>query len=395
MIRLRAALIGCGRISKKHIEAFVSNRDLVDLVAVCDIVPEKAHEAAKEYESRCMLSVVGCPDNEQRKTNNSQPTTYNDSSQDLQPTTHNQQRVPMVLTDYRRLCGSDTDFVSIATESGKHHQISMDFLKAGKHVLVEKPMAMNLDQADEMIEEAEKAKLKLGVVLQNRFNPPIVELRKKVEDGSFGRIFNVTARILWNRNEAYYKQASWRGTWESDGGALLNQCSHNIDLLQWMLNERIKSVYAVAKNFNHSYIETEDFGAAILEAESGRIGIVEGTVNVFPKNLEETLSVFGERGTVVIGGLAVNKIQTWRFENEEEHPFMKLPDPTTVYGNGHNALLKDFSEAVLKGIEPSTPGKEGRKSLESVLAMHRSSELNQQVELPFGAKQEILRRREG
>ncbi|KUK92147.1 MAG: Oxidoreductase domain protein [Thermotogales bacterium 46_20] len=392
MKRLRAALIGCGRISKKHIEAFVSNKDLVDLVAVCDIVPEKAHEAAEAYQKLREVEMNGREKQTRDSTDYSdlplsrQPVsslspTSRESSPDPIPHTPYPAK-PEVVTDYRRLCDSDIDFVSIATESGKHYQISMDFLKAGKHVLVEKPMAMNLEQADHMIEQADKSRVKLGVVLQNRFNPPIVELRKKVEDGSFGRIFNVTARILWNRNEAYYKQASWRGTWESDGGALLNQCSHNIDLLQWMLNDRIKSVYAVTKNFNHPYIETEDFGAAIVETESGRIGIVEGTVNVFPKNLEETLSVFGEKGTVVIGGVAVNRIQTWKFEGEEEHPLMHLPDPETVYGNGHNTQIRDFVLALFQDRNPSTSGEEGRKSLEAILTMHKASKTKTRVDLP-------------
>jgi predicted dehydrogenase len=150
-----------------------------------------------------------------------------------------------------------------------------------------------------------------------------------------------------------------------------------------MLNDRVKCVYAVTKNFNHPYIETEDFGAAILETESGKVGLIEGTVNIFPENLEETLSVFGERGTVVIGGLAVNRIQTWRFEDERDHLFMKVPDPTTVYGNGHNAQLKDFAMALLQNKSPRTPGEEGRKSLEIVLAIHKASEHRQLVELPL------------
>ena len=362
MKKLTAALIGCGRIgTKKHIEAFAANSDLIDLVAVCDLVPEKAERAAEEYKNRCMSYVVRCREKAPTFTNNSQPTTYND------------QRMPTITTDYSELCAADIDFVTIATESGNHCKNTIDFLSAGKHVLVEKPMALSTDHMDEMISLAREKNLKLGVCVQNRFNPPVQELRKAIDTGKFGRVFTATARILWNRNEEYYKQASWRGTWAMDGGTIMNQCAHNIDLLQWMLGGEVQEIFAMTENYNHSYIETEDFGAAIIRFKNGSIGIIEGTANVYPTNLEETLSVFGEKGTVVLGGLAVNKIQTWRFEGEDSHPFMNLPDPETVYGSGHIKAFEDFARAIIEDREPFVNGEEGRKSVEIILGIYSSA----------------------
>ncbi|HRW94049.1 MAG TPA: Gfo/Idh/MocA family oxidoreductase, partial [Thermotogota bacterium] len=318
--KLKAGLIGCGRIgTQKHIQAFVENRSDIELVAVCDLVEEKAKKAAEIAEE---------------KTG----------------------QLPRVFTDHMQLLQLPLDFVTIATESGYHHAVTMDALGAGKHVLVEKPMALSVAHMDQMIQSAKERNLRLGVCFQNRFNPPIQEVRKKIESGAFGRIFHVTARILWNRNEEYYRQASWRGTRQLDGGTLMNQCSHNIDLLQWMVGAPVSSLHAVTRNFNHPYIECEDFGSALLQFENGTVGIIEGTANVYPKNLEETLSIFGEKGTVVIGGLAVNRIQTWRFDGEEQHPFMELPDPKTVYGNGHVPLFQDFVGAIRGGREPFVSG---------------------------------------
>ncbi|MBO8166299.1 MAG: Gfo/Idh/MocA family oxidoreductase [Kosmotoga sp.] len=372
MSNLRGALIGCGRIGiKKHIEAFAANSDKVELVAVCDIVKKKAERAADEYKKRCGLWVVGST--KDKKTVSAQRTTYN------------QQRIlkPQVITDYSELLDKDIDFVTIATESGNHYRITMDFLSARKHVLVEKPMALSTSHMDEMISLAKEKHLKLGVCFQNRFNPPIQELRKKIESGAFGKIFNATARILWNRNKDYYKQSSWRGTWAMDGGTLMNQCSHNIDLLQWTLGGDIEEIYAVTKNFNHKYIEAEDFGAAILKFKNGSVGIIEGTANVYPRNLEETLSVFGESGTVIIGGLAVNKIQTWRFPGEDSHPFMNLPDPETVYGNGHITLFADFANSIVHDKKPYITGEDGKKAVEIILGIYKSVKEKRPVKFPI------------
>ena len=346
MNKLKAVLIGCGRIgTKKHIEAYANNAEHIELMYVCDLVKEKAENAAEKY---CELTG----------------------------------KKPKIIVDYGEIINEDFDFVSIATESGYHYKVTVDFLNAEKNVLVEKPMALNTDHLDHMVDLAREKDLKLGVCLQNRFNPPIQELKKKIDEGAFGRIFNATARILWNRNENYYRQASWRGTWELDGGTLMNQCAHNIDLLQWIMGGDVETVYGVIRNFNHPYIETEDFGVGILKFKNGSVGLIEGTANVYPKNLEETISVFGEKGTVVIGGLAVNKILTWKFEGEEEHPYMKLPDPETVYGNGHTVLFKDFANALIENREPYVNGEQGRIEDEIVLAIYKSTVEKREIEFP-------------
>ncbi|MDK2900124.1 MAG: UDP-N-acetyl-2-amino-2-deoxyglucuronate dehydrogenase, partial [Thermosipho sp. (in: thermotogales)] len=202
---LRIGLIGCGRIgTKKHIEALIENKEVFQTVAVCDIVKDKA---------------INCADILEKRTG----------------------RKPEIETDYKKLLQrDDIDAVAIATDSGSHYEITMESLLNGKHVLVEKPMALSTKHADEMINLSKEKNLKLAVSFQNRFNPPIQELRKKIEQGAFGKLHYGVATIRWNRNEEYYKQANWRGTWEKDGGALMNQCTHNIDLLQWMLGGEIE-----------------------------------------------------------------------------------------------------------------------------------------------------------
>ena len=381
-MKLRAALIGCGRIgTKKHIEAFAANSDLIDLVAVCDLIPEKAEKAAEEYMKRGEIALASGEKERKREKNETQNGQNRFSSPSSEP---NLQR-PRVISDYKELFSSQIDFVTIATESGNHYKNTIDFLSAGKHVLVEKPMALSTDHMDEMISIAREKNLKLGVCFQNRFNPPVQELRKAIEAGKFGRIFSVTARILWNRNVDYYQQAKWRGTWEMDGGTLMNQCSHNIDLLQWVLGGEATELVAITDNYNHPYVETEDFGAAIVRFNNGSTGLIEGMANAYPKNLEETLSIFGEKGTVVIGGLAVNKIQTWRFEGEDSHPFMNLPDPETVYGSGHIPLFKDFANAILEDREPFVAGEDGKRAVEIILGIYKASKNGRHVGFPLGS----------
>ncbi len=347
MRKLKAALIGCGRIgTKKHIEAYANNKDVIELVYCSDLVINKAEKAAEKYLEQSGLKT-------------------------------------QAVVGYEDLLDKDIDFVSIATESGYHYQYTIDFLNAGKHVLVEKPMALSTEHISEMIALAKNKHLKLGVCLQNRFNQPVQELKKKIDEGAFGKIFNATARILWNRNKGYYDLDPWRGTWELDGGTLMNQCAHNIDLLQWLLGGEVSSVYGVLRNFNHPYIKTEDFGAGILKFKNGSIGLLEGMANTYPNNLEETISVFGEKGTVVIGGLAVNKILTWRFENEDSHPLMTSEDPDTVYGSGHTTLFADYADAIMNNHMPYIPGESGRVENEIVLAIYKSAIENREIKFPL------------
>lgn len=338
MKKLSFAIIGCGRISHKHIEALANNFTEADLVSVCDIVPEKMDKDVEEYYDFMKQRGI----NLDKKINK--------------------------YTDYKEMLKrEDIDAVSICTESGHHAVHALYCLNAGKHVLVEKPMALSLNDADKMIKLSREKNLKLGICHQNRFNSPIQKLRRAVEEGRFGRIINGTARILWNRNDDYYKQAPWRGTKALDGGTLMNQCIHNIDLLQWMMGSEVERIHCERGTFLRN-IEMEDFGAILIRFKNGSIGIVEGSACVYPKNLEETLSIFGEKGTVVIGGLAVNKIKTWQFADERDYD--KEDENTeidSVYGRGHTPLYKNFIDAVNENKVPLINGEEGRKALEIIL----------------------------
>ncbi len=351
-MKYRFALIGCGRISHKHIEGFVEDGSRIDLAAVCDLIPSRAEEKAKEYFDATGVS-------------------------------------PKVYTDYRKMIEEvEPDAVTIATESGYHAAVALDCLEAGCHAIVEKPMALSTQDADKMIAKARAKGLKLAVCYQNRFNPPILRVYEAYRAGRFGRMLHGAIQIRWNRNKDYYEQAPWRGTWELDGGTLMNQCTHGIDLVQWLMGGDVVRVQGSIRKYVRP-IEAEDFGAAILEFKSGAVGIIEGSADVYPKNLNETLSLFGEKGTAVVGGLAVNKLETWRFSDAAEkgdtedkvlEPGAK--DPPSVYGFGHSALFADFVDALEHDREPFVNGEEGRKSLEVVLAVYLSAKEGKAAELP-------------
>ena len=346
MTKLKVALIGCGRISANHIKAILDNYRDIELVAVCDTAKGKAGFKASEY----LLEVM--------KKNISVGKVK-------------------IYHDYRiMLRQEDIDICSICTESGYHAEIALYCLKLNKHVIVEKPMAMSISDANLMIKTAKQNNLKLAVCHQNRFNKPIQKLKRAIDEGRFGQIFVGTAKILWNRNKAYYSKADWRGTWKLDGGCLINQCTHNIDLLQWMLGSEIYSVYGQTANYMHPYIETEDYGSIIIKFKNGTIGNVEGTVCVYPKNLEETLTILGEKGTVIIGGLALNKILVWDFEDKKdslEQVQKKYNlDVDNIYGDGHTPLYKDFIEAIRNDRTPLIDGNEGIKSLSIILMAYQS-----------------------
>jgi predicted dehydrogenase len=280
------------------------------------------------------------------------------------------------------------NIVTIATESGKHAEIAINCLTVGCHVICEKPMALSTKDADDMISAAQKAGKQLAVCFQNRFNAPVQKLRAALEAKRFGRILHGMVQVRWNRNENYYEQAPWRGTWEQDGGTLMNQCTHGIDLLQWMMGEDAVRVHAQTRRFLRP-IEAEDFGTAIIEFKNGALGIIEGSADIYPTNINETLSVFGEKGSVVIGGLAVNKIETWRFadasvvgDTEEKVLNPNEKDPPTVYGFGHAALFRDFIDAIEQNRQPLVSGEAGKKALEIILAIYKSQKTGLPVDLP-------------
>jgi predicted dehydrogenase len=350
----KIALIGCGRISFKHIEGFADNAGKLTLTAICDPILSRACEKESEYKKSFPNANIA------------------------------------LFTDYREmLIKQKPDIVTIATESGKHCEIAVKCLEAGCHVICEKPMALSIKDADLMISVAKRKKLKLAVCFQNRFNAPVQKLRTALEAERFGKILHGAIQIRWNRNDAYYAEALWRGTWAQDGGTLMNQCTHGIDLLQWMMGEDAVRVQAQTRRFLRP-IEAEDFGTAIIEFKSGAVGIIEGSADVFPKNINETLSVFGEKGSVVIGGLAVNKFEIWRFEDsqtigdtEEKVLNPNEKDPPTVYGFGHSALFKDFIEAIERDLQPLISGESGKKALEIILAIYKSQKTGKPVSLPL------------
>lgn len=353
MEKLKFAIIGCGRIAYKHVDALVQNFSQAELVAACDEIPERAHSKAQEYV-------------EKMGRNSSQAA------------------LPKVYADYRELLRDEpVDILAIATESGKHAEIALDCLAAGKHVIVEKPMALSTKDADDMISCARRNGVKLCVSHQNRFNLPVQKLRQAVKQGRFGRIIAGNARVLWNRNKDYYDQAPWRGTYTQDGGCLMNQCIHNIDVLQWILGGEIAEIQAMVANYFHPYIEAEDYGSIQIKFKNGAIGNVEGTVCVYPRNLEETLSVLGEKGTVVIGGSALNQVQVWQFADGRDDLAQIQQECNNevdnVYGWGHTPLYADMIDSIRENREPLIDGTEGRKGMAIILHAYLANQLNTRV----------------
>lgn len=339
------ALIGCGRISSNHIRAVKNNN--LNIIALCDTEISKAKQLANE-----------------NNINTSFYTSHKEMLQDLKP-----------------------DIIAIATPNGIHTDIAIDCLKAGCHIILEKPIALSIKDADAIIFEAKKNNVKVTACHQNRFNLSVQKLRSAIDAGRFGRILHITAHIRWNRGKAYYDQDDWRGTWTLDGGCLMNQCIHNIDALRWLMGSDVQEVFAYSKNFIHPFIEIEDLGVGLVKFSNGGIGVIEGTVNVFPKNLEETLYVFGEKGTVKLGGKSINQIDEWIFEDgmdtleDVRREFSE--NPPDVYGFGHTPLYADFIDKIKNGGEPSISLEEGKKSMELILAMYKSSFEGVPVKLPL------------
>lgn len=353
MKKYRVAIIGCGRISYKHIEGFISVKNRAEVVALCDPSSDKMNDRKSQYEESVSKSNIEC------------------------------------FTSYKDMISTvDLDFVTITTESGTHKDITINCLNAGINVIVEKPMALSSSDAQEMVDCAKKNNLKLAVCFQNRFNNPIVKTREALDKKRLGKVLHSAVQVRWNRNIDYYKQADWRGTWDIDGGTLMNQCTHGIDLLQWMNDSDVKRVHGVTKRFQRP-IEAEDFGCAIVEFENGSVGIIEGTANTYPKNLNESLSIFGTEGTIVIGGLAVNKFETWRLsdsevvgDTEDKVIDPNAKDPDSVYGKGHGALFADFIDSLDQNREPLTNGAESKKALDIILAIYKSQKEGKPVDFP-------------
>ncbi|GAA0003901.1 Gfo/Idh/MocA family oxidoreductase [Bradyrhizobium diazoefficiens] len=283
------------------------------------------------------------------------------------------------------LSQKDIDAVAVLTPSGLHPQHAIACAKAGKHVVVEKPMALRLQDADAMIQACDEAGVKLFVVKQNRFNVPIVKAREALEAGRFGRLVLGTVRVRWCRDQAYYDQDAWRGTWAYDGGVLTNQASHHIDMLEWFFGD-VVSVHARSAT-SLVKIETEDTAIATLKFRNGALGIIEATTAVRPADLEGSLSILGEKGTVEVGGFAMNKIRHWRFVDElpsdKEVVENFSVNPPNVYGFGHQAYYEHVVECLVDRRAALVDGLQGRKSLELISALYESIETGQEVALRF------------
>lgn len=329
---LRFGLIGCGRVSLRHIQSVQDLPGHALLAAVADVVGARAQRVAAETGAA-------------------------------------------VYTDYRRLLDrADIDVVNICTPSGLHPQMAIEAMQAGKHVILEKPMALTLGDADRIIQTVHDTGRKLSVVLQNRYNPPMQDLRRVVDQGRLGRLLLGNATVRWYRPQEYYEDG-WHGTWAMDGGALMNQSIHHIDALQWLMGD-VASVFAYTATLAHR-MEAEDAGVVSLRFRSGALGVIEGSTITYPENLEGSLSLFGERGSVKVGGTALNRKSFWKIEGELEHErellMSQMVDPPSVYGSSHLAVIADMVEAIAHDREPRTNGTEARKSVALVLAIYESA----------------------
>jgi UDP-N-acetyl-2-amino-2-deoxyglucuronate dehydrogenase len=337
----QVALVGCGRISKNHFDA-IRNVDGLRLSAVADIDEARARTAGEE------------------------------------------QGVPWFTSYADMLASAKSDIVAICTPSGAHAAQGIAAARAGKHVITEKPMSITLEQADALVDACDAAGVKLFVVKQNRLNPSVQLLKRAVDKGRFGRIYLANTTVRWNRPQDYYDSAPWRGTWEFDGGAFMNQASHYVDLVQWLLGP-VESV--VAKTATQARrIEAEDSGVAVLKFRNGALGVIEVNVLTYPRNWEGSITIIGERGTAKVGGTAVNKVEHWSFADYDDDD--KLIDaaatnPPNVYGVGHEGYYRNVL-AVLRGqAQPETDGRAGRKSLELILGIYESAKTGRDVPLPL------------
>ena len=339
----RIGLVGCGRISRNHFDAIAKVHGL-ELAAVCDTDVERARQAGETY------------------------------------------GVPSYRALDEMLRAGDFDVVAICTPSGLHSPQGIAAARAGKHVVTEKPMSLTLRQADDLVRACDDAGVQLFVVKQNRLNPPIQLIKRAVDKGRFGRIYLANVTVRWQRPQEYYDAEPWRGTWEFDGGAFMNQASHYVDLIQWLVGP-VESVMGKTAT-QARRIEAEDSGIGVLKFRSGALGVIEVNVLTYPRNLEGSITIIGERGTVKIGGTAVNRVEHWTFAEYDDDD--KLVDaantnPPNVYGFGHEGYYRNVL-AVLRGeAKPETDGRAGRKSLELILGIYESAKTGCEVAIPMKA----------
>ena len=340
--KIRFALIGCGRIAQNHFAAIRTHSDRAELVAVADVDPDSRARGVAETGAKGFSTLTGL------------------------------------------LADTDADIVILTTPSGLHPEQTVQIAESGRHVMTEKPMATRWQEAKRMVAACDAASVRLFVVKQNRRNATLQLLKRAIAKGRFGRIYMVNINVFWSRPQGYYESAAWRGTWEFDGGAFMNQASHYVDLLDWLIGP-IESVQAYTATLARD-IEVEDTGVVSVRWRSGALGSMNVTMLTYPKNLEGSITILGEKGTVRVGGVAVNEIQHWEFSEPDEDD-AKVKDAsyqtTSVYGFGH-PLYYDNVLKVLRGeAEPETDGREGLKSLEVLIATYLSARDGRRVPLPL------------
>jgi len=340
--KLRFALVGCGRIAKNHFGAMKQHADRIELVGVCDIVPSALDSAVKETGAKGYSNLGAM------------------------------------------LAETNADIVVLTTPSGLHPEQAIEIAETGRHVMTEKPMATRWHDGLRMVKACDDANVRLFVVKQNRRNATLQLLKRAVEQGRFGKIYSVAINVFWTRPQDYYDSAKWRGTWEFDGGAFMNQASHYIDLLDWVIGP-VESVMAYTATLARD-IEVEDSGVAVLRWRSGAMGTLNVSMLTYPKNMEGSIAILGESGTVRIGGVAVNEIQKWEFSeahDDDDQVRAASYETTSVYGFGHPLYYDNVIKSLRGEAEPETDGREGLKSLELLIAMYLSARDGKRVALPL------------
>ena len=340
--KIRFALVGCGRISANHFDALAAHSEDAELVGVADIDPVALQRAM------AATRVSGYP----------------------------------TLTHL--LAGCNADVVVLATPSGLHAPQAIEVARAGRHVMSEKPMATRWEDGKSMVAACDEARVQLFVVKQNRTNPTLQLLKRAVTEGRFGRVCLVTVNVFWSRPQAYYDSAPWRGTWALDGGAFMNQASHYVDMIDWLIGP-VESVQAYTATLARR-IEAEDTGVLAVRWRAGTLGTVSVTMLTYPKNLEGSITVLGERGTARVGGIAVNQMEHWEFD--APHPMdddleQASYETTSVYGRGHQRYYRNVIDALRGTAAPETDGREGLRSLEILIATYLSARDGRRVSLPL------------
>jgi len=340
--KIKIAIVGCGRISANHFDSLLQLQDDYELIAVCDTNPLTLNAHKSKFGVNGYSTIEDLLENEK------------------------------------------PDMISLCTPSGLHGSQGVKVANKKIHVLSEKPMATHLKDADNLIQACDENGVRLFVVKQNRLNPTIKLVKKAIDKNRFGKIYFCEVNVFWTRPQSYYDAAKWRGTWEFDGGAFLNQASHYVDLISWLIGHP-ESVCAITGTLERK-IESEDTGSAVIKFRNGAIGSINVTMLTYPKNLEGSITIIGEKGTVKVGGIAVNEIIHWEFsEYDDDDKIVETANykVESVYGYGHLGYYKNVADVLLRGTSPNSDGRDGRKSLELIQAIYMSSKDKKFVNLPL------------